>query len=221
MQPSRSSIAAHGSVLRSSAGSSAPATSGCPRWSGRSTAASVSCSLSMPRTPGALRCCWPHRAKPSTGSVACAAAKAASRRRRSSDNARGEGYAMNVVVLISARGSNMEALLDADLGANIAAVISNRADARGLVIASARGVATAVVEHRRFSSREAFDAELATTIDRFEPALVVLAGFMRILTPAFVRRYAGRMINIHPSLLPSFPGLDTHRRALEAGVKIP
>jgi phosphoribosylglycinamide formyltransferase-1 len=127
---------------------------------------------------------------------------------------------MNVVVLISGRGSNMEALLDADPGANIAAVISNRADARGLAIASARGVATAVVEHRRFSSREAFDAELAATIDRFEPALVVLAGFMRILTPAFVRRYAGRMINIHPSLLPSFPGLDTHRRALEAGVKI-
>jgi phosphoribosylglycinamide formyltransferase-1 len=127
---------------------------------------------------------------------------------------------MNIVILISGRGSNMEALLDADVGGTIAAVISNRADARGLAIARNRGIATAVVEHRGFASREAFDAALATAIDSFEPGLVVLAGFMRILTPAFVARYAGRMINIHPSLLPAFPGLDTHRRALEAGVKI-
>lgn len=127
---------------------------------------------------------------------------------------------MNIVILISGRGSNMEALLDASLGGTVAAVISNRADAGGLAVAKAHGVATAVVEHRQFASREAFEAELAAAIDRFDPALVVLAGFMRILTPAFVARYAGRMLNIHPSLLPSFTGLDTHRRALEAGVKI-
>jgi phosphoribosylglycinamide formyltransferase-1 len=127
---------------------------------------------------------------------------------------------MNIVILISGRGSNMEALLDADVGGTIAAVISNRADARGLAIARNRGVATAVVEHRDFAARAEFDAALAAAIDRFEPGLVVLAGFMRILTPAFVARYAGRMLNIHPSLLPAFAGLDTHRRALEAGVKI-
>jgi phosphoribosylglycinamide formyltransferase-1 len=127
---------------------------------------------------------------------------------------------MNIVILISGRGSNMEALLDADVGGTVAAVISNRADARGLALARSRGVATAVVEHRGFASREEFDATLATAIDRYEPGLVVLAGFMRILTPAFVARYAGRMLNIHPSLLPAFTGLDTHRRALEAGVKI-
>lgn len=127
---------------------------------------------------------------------------------------------MNIVILISGRGSNMEALLDADVGGTIAAVISNRADARGLAIARNRGVATVVVEHRGFAARAEFDAALAAAIDRFEPGLVVLAGFMRILTPAFVARYAGRMLNIHPSLLPAFAGLDTHRRALEAGVKI-
>ena len=127
---------------------------------------------------------------------------------------------MNIVILISGRGSNMEALLDADVGGTVAAVISNRAEARGLALARSRGVATAVVEHRGFASREEFDAALATAIDRYEPGLVVLAGFMRILTPAFVARYAGRMLNIHPSLLPAFTGLDTHRRALEAGVKI-
>ena len=127
---------------------------------------------------------------------------------------------MNIVILISGRGSNMEALLDADVGGTIAAVISNRADARGLALARSRGVATTVVEHRGFASREEFDAALATAIDRFKPGLVVLAGFMRVLTPAFVARYAGRMLNIHPSLLPAFTGLDTHRRALEAGVKI-
>ena len=127
---------------------------------------------------------------------------------------------MNIVILISGRGSNMEALLDANVGGTIAAVISNRADAGGLAIAQRRGVATAVVEHRAFRSREDFEAALSAAIDRFAPGLVVLAGFMRILTPAFVARYTGRMINIHPSLLPAFPGLDTHRRALEAGVKI-
>jgi len=126
----------------------------------------------------------------------------------------------NIVILISGRGSNMAALLDTDVGGTIAAVISNRADARGLAFAHSRGVPTAVVEHRGFASREDFEAALGAEIDRFEPGLVVLAGFMRILTPGFVARYAGRMLNIHPSLLPAFTGLDTHRRALEAGVKI-
>ncbi len=125
---------------------------------------------------------------------------------------------MSVVVLISGRGSNMRALLEA--GVPVSAVISNRADAKGLAIAAAHGVATRVVEHRKFPSREAFDAALAEEIDRFEPRLVALAGFMRVLTPAFVERYAGRLLNIHPALLPAFPGLDTHARALAAGVKV-
>lgn len=125
---------------------------------------------------------------------------------------------MSVVVLISGRGSNMQALLEA--GLPVSAVISNRADAKGLAIAASHGVATRVVEHRRFPSREAFDAALAEEIDRFEPRLVALAGFMRVLTPAFVERYAGRLLNIHPSLLPAFPGLDTHARALAAGLKV-
>ena len=112
----------------------------------------------------------------------------------------------------------MEALLDA--GLPVSAVISNRGDAKGLEVAAARGVTTRVVEHRRFSSREAFDAALAAEIDRFEPRLMALAGFMRVLTPGFVERYRGRLLNIHPSLLPSFPGLDTHARALAAGVKL-
>jgi phosphoribosylglycinamide formyltransferase 1 len=99
-------------------------------------------------------------------------------------------------------------------------VISNRADAEGLALAAARGVATRVVEHRGQATREAFDAALAVEIDRFAPRLVALAGFMRILTPAFVARYRARVLNIHPSLLPAFPGLDTHRRALAAGVKV-
>ncbi len=124
---------------------------------------------------------------------------------------------MSVVVLISGRGSNMEALLDARLP--VSAVISNRADAKGLAVAAARGVATAVVEHRLFPGREAFEQALGAQIDRFSPRLVALAGFMRILTPAFARRYAGRMLNIHPSLLPQFTGLHTHERALAAGVK--
>lgn len=125
---------------------------------------------------------------------------------------------MSVVVLISGRGSNMQALLEA--GLPVSAVISNRADAKGLQTASARGVATRVIEHRGYATREAFDAALADAIDGFAPRLVALAGFMRILTPAFVARYAGRLMNIHPSLLPAFPGLDTHARALAAGVKL-
>ena len=125
---------------------------------------------------------------------------------------------MSVVILISGRGSNMQALLEA--GVPVAAVISNRADARGLEIAAQRGVATRIIEHKAYASREAFDVALAAEIDRFAPQLVVLAGFMRILTPAFVARYAGRLMNIHPSLLPAFPGLDTHERALAAGVKL-
>ena len=125
---------------------------------------------------------------------------------------------MSVVVLISGRGSNMQALLEA--GVPVSAVISNRADAKGLATAASHGVATRVVEHRKFPSREAFDAALAEEIDRFDPRLVALAGFMRVLTPAFVERYAGRLLNIHPSLLPAFPGLDTHARALAAGAKV-
>jgi phosphoribosylglycinamide formyltransferase-1 len=125
---------------------------------------------------------------------------------------------MSVVVLISGRGSNMEALLEA--GLPVSAVISNRADAKGLARAASHGVATRVVEHHKFASREAFDTALAGEIDRFEPRLVALAGFMRILTPGFVERYAGRLLNIHPSLLPAFPGLDTHARALAAGAKV-
>ena len=124
---------------------------------------------------------------------------------------------MSIVVLISGRGSNMQALLEA--GLPVAAVISNRADAKGLATAKAHGVATRVVDHRGFATREAFDAALAQEIDRFAPRLVVLAGFMRVLTPGFVARYAGRLLNIHPSLLPALPGLDTHARALAAGLK--
>ncbi len=112
----------------------------------------------------------------------------------------------------------MKSLIDA--GLPVSAVISNRADAKGLETAAARGVPTRIVEHRAFATREAFDAALAQEIDRASPRLVALAGFMRVLTPAFVERYAGRMLNIHPSLLPDFPGLNTHERALKAGVKI-
>ena len=123
-----------------------------------------------------------------------------------------------IVVLISGRGSNMLALIEA--GLPVSAVISNRADAEGLALAAARGIATRVVEHRRHASREDFDAALGAEIDRFAPRLVALAGFMRVLTPGFVARYRDRLLNIHPSLLPAFPGLDTHRRALAAGVKV-
>lgn len=127
----------------------------------------------------------------------------------------------HVVILISGRGSNMEAIVRAQIpGARIVAVISNRPDAGGLEFAARHGIASQVVDHRAFPSREAFDASLAELIDRFSPDLVVLAGFMRVLTDAFVSRYAGRLLNIHPSLLPSFPGLHTHRRALEAGVRV-
>jgi phosphoribosylglycinamide formyltransferase-1 len=123
-----------------------------------------------------------------------------------------------IVVLISGRGSNMLALLEAGLPVN--AVISNRADAGGLAAAAARGIATRVVEHRAHPTREAFDAALAAAIDAFAPRLVALAGFMRILTPGFVERYQGRLLNVHPSLLPAFSGLHTHERALAAGVKV-
>ena len=108
----------------------------------------------------------------------------------------------------------------ARLGARVAAVISNRADAQGLLIARQHGVSTAVVSHKEFSSRPEFDSALAREVDAHSPALIVLAGFMRILTPDFVARYEGRLLNIHPSLLPAFPGLDTHRRALEAGCRV-
>ncbi|HRI18921.1 MAG TPA: phosphoribosylglycinamide formyltransferase [Burkholderiaceae bacterium] len=130
----------------------------------------------------------------------------------------------SIVILISGRGSNMEAIVEAcarkGWNARIAAVISNRADAAGLAFAAARGIATAVVDHRAFASREDFDAALADAVDAHAPDLVLLAGFMRILTPVFVQRYAGRLLNIHPSLLPLFPGLHTHRRAIEAGCKV-
>ena len=130
----------------------------------------------------------------------------------------------NIVILISGRGSNMEALIAArdkgELPVNIAAVISNKADAKGLETAAKAGIATRVLEHKAFASREAFDTALLALIDEFAPDLVVLAGFMRILTPDFVRHYEGRMFNIHPSLLPAFPGLHTHQRALEEGVRI-
>lgn len=123
-----------------------------------------------------------------------------------------------IVVLISGRGSNLGALLDAEargeLAGTIVAVISNRADARGAALAAARGVATALVDHHAFASRDGFDAALAAELDRHAPDLIVLAGFMRVLGAAFVQRYAGRMINIHPSLLPAYAGLHTHRRAL-------
>jgi phosphoribosylglycinamide formyltransferase-1 len=129
-----------------------------------------------------------------------------------------------LVILISGRGSNMSAILDAVAGGSIdgqvAAVISNRPDAAGLAIAAQRGIATASIDHKAHSDRGAFEAALTAAIDARAPDLVVLAGFLRILSPAFVDRYAGRMINIHPSLLPSYPGLDTHRRALADGVRI-
>ena len=130
----------------------------------------------------------------------------------------------NIVILISGRGSNMEAIIRAAQNeqwpARIAAVISNRADAAGLAIAASYGIETKVVPSKDYPSRAAFDAALQVEIDRHAPDLVVLAGFMRILTESFVTHYLGRMMNIHPSLLPSFRGLYTHRQALEAGVKV-
>ncbi|RQP26183.1 phosphoribosylglycinamide formyltransferase [Piscinibacter terrae] len=130
----------------------------------------------------------------------------------------------NIVILISGRGSNMEAIVHAcaseGWNARIAAVVSNRPEAAGLGFAKERGIATAVVDHKAYSGREVFDAELARVIEGFEPDVLVLAGFMRILSPGFVQRFAGRMVNVHPSLLPAFTGLHTHRRAIEAGCKV-
>ena len=128
-----------------------------------------------------------------------------------------------IVILISGRGSNMEAIVqrcaEQEWPAQVVAVLSNRPGAAGLQFAQAQGIQTAVVDHQAFATREDFDAELARVIDGFAPDLVVLAGFMRILGAAFVQRYAGRFLNIHPSLLPAFPGLHTHQRALDAGCK--
>lgn len=131
----------------------------------------------------------------------------------------------NIVILISGRGSNMQAIVEAHeagqlAGGQIAAVVSNRPQAAGLAWAAARGIATAVVDHTTFADRETFDAALADTLNRFNPDLVVLAGFMRILTAGFTQRFAGRMMNIHPSLLPAFTGLHTHERAIAAGCKL-
>ncbi|WP_269533600.1 phosphoribosylglycinamide formyltransferase [Chitinimonas sp. BJYL2] len=127
----------------------------------------------------------------------------------------------NIVILISGRGSNMQAIVDAGIpGARIAAVISNRPAAAGLAWAAERGIATVALDHKQYPSREAFDEALAHAIDAHAADLVVLAGFMRILTPAFTQRYEGRMLNIHPSLLPAFPGLYTHQRAIESGCKL-
>ena len=137
----------------------------------------------------------------------------------------------NIVILISGGGSNMAAIVrsaqrDAwaeKYGARVACVISNKADAKGLVFAREHGIATEVLDHKAFATREEFDAALAALIERYDspaaPALVVLAGFMRILTPAFTAKFAGRMTNIHPSLLPAFPGLHTHQRAIDAGCR--
>ncbi|MEO5844416.1 MAG: phosphoribosylglycinamide formyltransferase [Caldimonas sp.] len=129
----------------------------------------------------------------------------------------------NIVILVSGRGSNMEAIVracaDERWDARIAAVVSNRADAAGLGFARERGIATDVVDHRAFATRTAFDDALAERIEHHRADIVALAGFMRILGAAFVRRFDGRLVNIHPSLLPAFPGLDTHRRAIEAGCK--
>lgn len=133
----------------------------------------------------------------------------------------------NIVILISGGGSNMAAIVktaqqqdwERRYGARVAAVISNKADAKGLVFARQHGIATEVLDHKQFDSREAFDTQLALVIDQYSPTVVVLAGFMRILTPGFVQHYEGHMLNIHPSLLPAFTGLHTHQRAIEAGCK--
>ncbi len=129
-----------------------------------------------------------------------------------------------IVILVSGRGSNMQAIVRACVEqgwpAQVVAVVANRPGAGGLAFAAAQGIATAVVDHQRFAERTAFDAELARVIDGFQPSLVLLAGFMRVLGADFVQRYAGRLLNIHPSLLPAFPGLHTHRRALQAGCQV-
>ncbi len=134
----------------------------------------------------------------------------------------------NIVILISGGGSNMRAIVQTaqrdhwrdKLGAQVAAVISNKADAAGLAFARDQRIPTEVLDHKAFATREAFDEALAARIDSHQPSLVVLAGFMRILSPAFVSRYEGRLLNIHPSLLPAFPGLHTHQRAIDAGCKM-
>ena len=127
----------------------------------------------------------------------------------------------NVVILISGRGSNMEVFLEASsqglLNGTIVRVISNRPDAQGIVTANKRGVATAVIDHKKFETREAFDAALAEEVASAEPDVIVLAGFMRILTPVFIDRFLGKLVNIHPSLLPKYTGLNTHQRAIDAG----
>ena len=129
-----------------------------------------------------------------------------------------------ILILISGRGSNLQAIVqrcaDQAWPAQVVAVLSNRPGAEGLAFATQHGIPTAVLDHRQFADREAFDAELARLIDGFAPDLVVLAGFMRILTDNFVAHYAGRLLNIHPSLLPAFAGLHTHRRAIAAGCKV-
>ncbi len=133
----------------------------------------------------------------------------------------------NIVILISGGGSNMAAMVRAAQqqdwagrhGIRVAAVVSNKADAKGLGLAREQGIATQVLDHKAYATREAFDAALAQAIDAYEPALVVLAGFMRILTPGFVDHFAGRLVNIHPSLLPAFTGLHTHQRAIDAGCR--
>ncbi len=127
----------------------------------------------------------------------------------------------NIVILISGRGSNMQAIVNTPIpGARIAAVLANRTDAAGLAWAAERGLATAALNHRDYPDRLSFDQAMMALIDSHRPDLVVLAGFMRILTPEFCRHYQGRLINIHPSLLPAFPGLDTHQRALDAGCRL-
>ena len=130
----------------------------------------------------------------------------------------------SIVILLSGQGSNMDAIVRACAteawNARIAGVVSNRADAPGLALARGHGIATAVVEHTAFARRDAFDAALGEVVQAWAPDLLVMAGFMRILTPSFVRRFEGRMVNVHPSLLPAFSGLHTHRRAIEAGCKL-
>jgi phosphoribosylglycinamide formyltransferase-1 len=139
-----------------------------------------------------------------------------------------DSYKQNIVVLVSGNGSNMAAIIAAaqkdqwkeKLNAGVVCVISNRPDALALEVAAELGIATQVVDHKSYASREAFDAALQVAINKHRPVLVVLAGFMRILTPAFVEHYSGRIVNIHPSLLPAFPGLNTHQRAIDSGCTI-
>jgi len=164
--------------------------------------------------------------KASTASARSSHAHRERWRRSSSDcrSGRSNVAILRITVLVSGRGSNLGALIDAErqgrLGGTVAAVLCNRADAAALAIAAEQGIATHVIDHRAFANRDAFEEALGASIDASEPDLIVLAGFMRILGDAFVRRFAGRMINIHPSLLPRYPGLDTHRRALADRAKV-